>query len=270
MFYFFVGWLVLLFLYGSPMFSDSAQLSYDEFLKEVEAENIERVFIAQQDIIGEFKNPIKDNKKKFKTIRVEDKDLVSVLKEKNVKFSGVRESRFWSNLLAWLIPLLVFFYLISFVMSKYSRGGGGFLSIGKSKAKIYVEKKVKTTFEDVAGVDEAKTELKEVIDFLKNPEHYSRLGGHVPKGILLVGPTGTGKTLLAKAVAGEANVPFFSINGSEFVEMFVGVGAARVRDLFEQARNQAPCIVFIDELDALGKSRALSTMQEPMMKKNRP
>ncbi|MCB0357459.1 MAG: ATP-dependent zinc metalloprotease FtsH, partial [Bdellovibrionales bacterium] len=141
-----------------------------------------------------------------------------------------------------------------------SRSGGGFLSIGKSKAKIYVETKVKTTFDDVAGVDEAKVELKEVIDFLKHPESYSRLGGHVPKGILLVGPTGTGKTLLAKAVAGEANVPFFSINGSEFVEMFVGVGAARVRDLFEQARNQAPCIVFIDELDALGKSRALSAM----------
>src|SRR6202008_1318136 len=139
-------------------------------------------------------------------------------------------------------------------------GLGGLMTIGKSRAKIYVEKETKVTFADVAGVDEAKDELVEIVDFLKEPERYRRLGGRMPKGVLLIGPPGTGKTLLAKAVAGEAGVPFFSISGSEFVEMFVGVGAARVRDLFEQAQKKAPCIIFIDELDALGKARSISPL----------
>ena len=262
MFYFFLGWLVLLLLYGSPLFSDSTKLSYDEFLQQLAADNIKSVFLTEQEIVGEFKQPIKEDKNKFSVVRVEDKDLIANLLSKDLKVTGIKENNFWSNLLSWLIPLIIIFYLMGLFLNRFSKsaGGGSFLSIGKSKAKIYVETKVKTTFNDVAGVDEAKEELKEVIDFLKNPERYSRLGGRVPKGLLLVGPTGTGKTLLAKAVAGEANVPFFSINGSEFVEMFVGVGAARVRDLFEQARNHAPCIVFIDELDALGKSRALSSV----------
>jgi cell division protease FtsH len=175
-----------------------------------------------------------------------------------VEITGVIESNFVSNLIAAVLPLLLFvaiwFYLIRRMAGQQS-GVGGLMSVGKSKAKVYVETSISVTFEDVAGVDEAKEELREVIDFLKEPEQYGRLGARVPKGILLVGPPGTGKTLLARAVAGEANVPFFSINGSEFVEMFVGVGAARVRDLFEQARRTAPCIIFIDELDALGRAR---------------
>ncbi|MCB9025325.1 MAG: ATP-dependent metallopeptidase FtsH/Yme1/Tma family protein [Bdellovibrionaceae bacterium] len=260
MFYFFIGWLVILFLYGNPMFSDSVKLSYDEFIREVDSNNVSSVYLTEKDILGEFVKPIKEKKTKFSVVRIDDKDLIHLLKSKQIKITGIKENNFWSQILSWLIPLLIIFYLGGIILNKFAKRGGNFLAIGKSKAKIYVETKVKTRFDDVAGVDEAKEELKEVIDFLKDTQKYSRLGGHVPKGVLLVGPTGTGKTLLAKAVAGEANVPFFSINGSEFVEMFVGVGAARVRDLFEQARKQAPCIVFIDELDALGKSRALSAM----------
>ncbi len=260
LFYFFIGWLVLLFLFQSPLFSNYVNISYDEFLTEVKTGNVRKVLLSNEEVVGEFVAPNKNNKKNFKTIRVDDKDLVSILKERNVQIQGVKENQFWSQILSWLIPLLIFFYLGSLLLGRFAKGGNGFLSIGKSKAKIYVETDIKVSFEDVAGVDEAKAELQELVDFLKNPSRYSRLGGHVPKGVLLVGPTGTGKTLLARAVAGEANVPFFSINGSEFVEMFVGVGAARVRDLFEQARNRAPCIVFIDELDALGKSRALSSL----------
>jgi cell division protease FtsH len=171
------------------------------------------------------------------------------------------ESQFFSTLLSWIIPILLFFAVWLFLMRRFSGqlgAGGGLMSIGKSKAKVYVETDTKTTFADVAGVEEAKAELRETAEFLKNPDKYGRLGTRMPKGILLVGPPGTGKTLLARAVAGEAGVPFFSISGSDFVEMFVGVGAARVRDLFEQARQRAPAIVFIDELDALGRARGAS------------
>jgi len=187
-----------------------------------------------------------------------DPALAKRLEQYNVPFSAVAENTFLINLMSWLVPMVLFFALWMFLIRRIAenqRLGGGFMSIGKSKAKVYVESDTKVTFQDVAGVDEAKAELEEIVTFLKEPQGYGRLGARMPKGILLVGPPGTGKTLLARAVAGEAGVPFFSINGSEFVEMFVGVGAARVRDLFEQARQKAPAIIFIDELDALGRAR---------------
>jgi len=201
----------------------------------------------------------------FSTVRVNDPTLVQDLENAKIRYAGQIQSNWLPTLLSWIVPALVFFGVWTFLMkrmaSQQGMGGmGGFLSIGKSKAKVYMETDTKVTFEDVAGVDEAKEELKEVVGFLKDPQRYGRLGGRVPKGVLLVGPPGTGKTLLARAVAGEAGVPFFSINGSEFVEMFVGVGAARVRDLFEQARKKAPAIIFIDELDALGRARGRYAM----------
>ncbi|MCO0638239.1 AAA family ATPase, partial [Lutimaribacter sp. EGI FJ00014] len=174
-----------------------------------------------------------------------------------VKFDGTAKNTFLSDLLSWVIPIGFFFALWLFFIRRVARQGvGGLMTVGKSKAKVYVERDTKVAFSDVAGVEEAKDELKEIVAFLRDPASYGRLGARVPKGILLVGPPGTGKTLLARAVAGEAGVPFFSISGSEFVEMFVGVGAARVRDLFEQSRKAKPCIIFIDELDALGRARA--------------
>ena len=177
-----------------------------------------------------------------------------------MKFAGAIESTWLRDLLSWVVPIALFAGVWMFMYRRFAsqQGFGGLMSVGRSKAKVFVETDTKTTFADVAGVDEAKAELEEIVQFLKDPVRYGRLGGRVPKGVLLVGPPGTGKTLLARAVAGEANVPFFSINGSEFVEMFVGVGAARVRDLFEQAHQKAPCIIFIDELDALGRARGAS------------
>ena len=198
----------------------------------------------------------------FTTARIpatDDYDVVRELQNAKVEFSGRIESTFWRDLISWLVPLVLMAGLWLFLMRRMGGGPTQALSFGRSKAKIYDRKELKTTFADVAGVDEAKAELMEVVDFLKNPKKYQRLGGRIPKGVLLVGPPGTGKTLLARAVAGEADVPFFCLSGSEFVEMFVGVGASRVRDLFEQAKEKAPCIVFIDELDAIGKTRAGNT-----------
>jgi len=198
----------------------------------------------------------------FTTARIpatDDYDVVRDLQNAKVEFSGRIESTFWRDLISWLVPLVLMAGLWLFLMRRMGGGPTQALSFGRSKAKIYDRKELKTTFADVAGVDEAKAELMEVVDFLKNPKKYQRLGGRIPKGVLLVGPPGTGKTLLARAVAGEADVPFFFLSGSEFVEMFVGVGASRVRDLFEQAKEKAPCIVFIDELDAIGKTRAGNT-----------
>jgi cell division protease FtsH len=198
----------------------------------------------------------------FTTARIpatDDYDVVRELQNAKVEFSGRIESTFWRDLISWLVPLVLMAGLWLFLMRRMGGGPTQALSFGRSKAKIYDRKELKTTFADVAGVDEAKAELMEVVDFLKNPKKYQRLGGRIPKGVLLVGPPGTGKTLLARAVAGEADVPFFFLSGSEFVEMFVGVGASRVRDLFEQAKEKAPCIVFIDELDAIGKTRAGNT-----------
>ncbi len=198
----------------------------------------------------------------FTTARIpatDDYDIVRELQASKVEFSGRIESTFWRDLISWLVPLILMAGLWLFLMRRMGGGPTQALSFGRSKAKIYDRKELKTTFADVAGVEEAKAELMEVVDFLKNPKKYQRLGGRIPKGVLLVGPPGTGKTLLARAVAGEADVPFFFLSGSEFVEMFVGVGASRVRDLFEQAKEKAPCIVFIDELDAIGKTRAGNT-----------
>ena len=234
-------------------------ISYSEFQNYLRQGQIAEVTVTQNYLEGSFKNPLPDGRSRFVTTRVEP-DVAADLEKYGVKFSGARESTFLTDLLSWILPVLLFFGLWMFVIRRMAERGGGLLSIGKSKAKVYVETDTKTTFADVAGVDEAKEELREVVGFLKDPKRYGRLGGRVPKGVLLVGPPGTGKTLLARAVAGEAGVPFFSISGAEFVEMFVGVGAARVRDLFEQARKLAPAIIFIDELDALGKARGMGPM----------
>ncbi len=230
-------------------------LPYSVFLDDLKAGKIAEVSVSGNYMEGTFKAP-QDGKRAFVTNRVPP-DIAEQLQKYGVKFSGVAQSNFLTDLLSWVLPTALFFGVWWFVIRRMAGqgGAGGFMAIGRSKAKVYVETDTKVTFADVAGVDEAKEELKEVIDFLKDPKEYGRLGARVPKGILLVGPPGTGKTLLARAVAGEAAVPFFSINGSEFVEMFVGVGAARVRDLFEQARQKAPAIIFIDELDALGRAR---------------
>jgi cell division protease FtsH len=235
-----------------------ATIPYSEFQKLVREDRIAKVVVGQGRLSGEFKDPI-DGKRRFVAVRV-DQDIAKELDQHNVSYAGEFESTVVTQLLGWILPTALFLGIWWFLgrrMAKQLGGpGGGLMSIGKSKAKVYVETDTKVTFADVAGVDEARVELQEVVSFLKDPKSYGRLGARMPKGVLLVGPPGTGKTLLAKAVAGEAGVPFFSISGSEFVEMFVGVGAARVRDLFEQARQKAPCIIFIDELDALGRARA--------------
>ncbi len=234
-------------------------LAYSDFLRELKAGNVQDITIAANVIQGRLKKALPDGRQQFATTRV-DPELAKDLDTYGVKFTGVIENTFFKDLLGWVVPALAFagiwFFLIRRLQDR-SGVGTGLLAIGKSKAKVYVETDVKVTFEDVAGVDEAKQELKEVVGFLKDPTRYGRLGARLPRGVLLVGPPGTGKTLLARAVAGEAGVPFFSINGSEFVEMFVGVGAARVRDLFEEARKQAPAIIFIDEIDALGRARGV-------------
>jgi cell division protease FtsH len=236
-----------------------AVIPYSEFQKLLDGDKVSEIWITENDIVGELKEPLQGGQRRFATTRVQT-DLAQQLDAHGVKYSGRIQSNFVPTLLSWVIPVLLFFGVWVLLMKRMAgKGGGpGFLAIGKSKAKVLVEANTGVTFRDVAGVDEAKLELEEVVRFLKDPKHYSRLGARMPKGVLLVGPPGTGKTLLARAVAGEAGVPFFSISGSEFVEMFVGVGAARVRDLFEQARAKAPAIVFIDELDALGRARNAS------------
>jgi len=233
---------------------------YSEFEKALAEGRVAEVVVGETTITGKLKSP-DGTKTTIVATRVEP-DLAARLEQYNVPYSRVIESTFLRDLLSWVVPAAVFFGLWFFLvrrMAEKQGGLGGFMSIGKSRAKVYVEKDTGVTFADVAGVDEAKAELQEVVEFLKNPKDYGRLGARMPKGVLLVGPPGTGKTLLAKAVAGEAGVPFFSISGSEFVEMFVGVGAARVRDLFEQARQKAPAIIFIDELDALGRARGIAS-----------
>jgi len=232
-------------------------LPYSDFLTELKNSNVKEISVYADHIEGSLNQPLADGRSRFSTTRVE-LDLARDLAQYGVRFTGVIQSTFLRDVFSWVVPSLIFLAIWMFAMRKLGERGGlgdGLLSIGKSKAKVFVESDTQVTFEDVAGVDEAKDELKEIVDFLKDPVAHSRLGARIPKGILLVGPPGTGKTLLARAVAGEAGVPFFSINGSEFVEMFVGVGAARVRDLFEQARKRAPAIIFIDEIDALGRAR---------------
>ncbi|HMV64382.1 MAG TPA: ATP-dependent zinc metalloprotease FtsH [Rhodocyclaceae bacterium] len=237
-------------------------LPYSEFQRRLKAGEVAEIAIADNTIQGSFKQALPDGRQKFVTTRV-DPELARDLGQYDVKFTGVVESTLLRDILGWVLPAVIFVAIWLFAMRRFGgkQGfGGGFMNLGKSKAKVYVEANTGVSFADVAGVDEAKDELKEVVGFLKDPKSYGRLGGRVPKGVLLVGPPGTGKTLLAKAVAGEAGVPFFSISGSEFVEMFVGVGAARVRDLFEQARAKAPAIIFIDELDAMGRARGAFAM----------
>jgi cell division protease FtsH len=235
-------------------------LPYSEFLKALKESQIIEVVITEGRIAGKMKVTENEQSKEvnFTSYRV-DSDLSDELAKYNVKFRGQPESTFLRDLLSWILPAFVFIGLWYFLMKRLSPGAG-MMSFGKNKAKVYAEKEIETRFEDVAGADEARAELVEIVDYLKEPGRYHQLGGRMPKGILLVGPPGTGKTLLARAVAGEASVPFFTINGSEFVEMFVGVGAARVRELFQQAREKAPCIIFIDELDAIGKARGAMTI----------
>jgi cell division protease FtsH len=239
--------------------SQIAIIPYSEYQQLLKQGKVESVGISDRTVQGTLKEPLSGGQKQFVTTRV-DQETAQELEKYNVRFTGQIESTFLRDLLSWVMPVLLFFGLWWYIGKRAAEGGGfggGLMAIGKSKAKIYVEADTGVNFSDVAGVDEAKDELREVVDFLKNPTDYGRLGGRMPKGVLLVGPPGTGKTLLAKAVAGEAKVPFFSISGSEFVEMFVGVGAARVRDLFQQAHQKAPAIIFIDELDALGRARGI-------------
>ena len=231
-------------------------IPYSQFEQLISEDKVKEVWISQNQIQGTLKEALPDGTKDFITTRVQPPELAENLTKHGVIYSGIIESHWIADLLSWILPALFFVGIWMFAIRRMGQGGlGGLMQIGKSRAKVYVEKDTKVTFADVAGVDEAKEELVEIVNFLKSPKIYGRLGGRAPKGVLLVGPPGTGKTLLARAVAGEAGVPFFSISGSEFVEMFVGVGAARVRDLFEQARQHAPAIIFIDELDALGRAR---------------
>jgi cell division protease FtsH len=238
--------------------SQIAVIPYSEFQQLLRQGKVASVGISDRTLQGTLKDALPGGQKQFVTTRV-DPEIAQELEKYNVRFTGQIESTFLRDLLSWIMPVLLFFGLWWYIGKRAAEGQGfgGLMAIGKSKAKIYVESNTGVTFADVAGVDEAKDELREIVDFLKSPADYGRLGGRMPKGVLLVGPPGTGKTLLAKAVAGEAKVPFFSISGSEFVEMFVGVGAARVRDLFQQAHQKAPAIIFIDELDALGRARGI-------------
>jgi cell division protease FtsH len=231
-------------------------IPYSQFEQLVSSKQISDVVVGADSIQGTLKSPLPSGKSQFATVRV-DPAIADRLEAAGVKVTGAASNGVLGAILSWVLPLVGFYLLWTFLFRGIAekQGFGGLMSIGKSHAKIYVETDTKVTFKDVAGVDEAKFELQEIVSFLKDTKSYGRLGARMPKGILLVGPPGSGKTLLARAVAGEAGVPFFSISGSEFVEMFVGVGAARVRDLFEQARKAAPCIIFIDELDALGRSR---------------
>jgi len=237
------------------------EIPYSQFETYLRENRIAEVAISDNYVQGTFKQPLPSGETMFVTTRV-DPALVARLDQSGVVYTGRIESNFLGSILSWTLPIMLFFGIWYVMMKRIGAGGGvgGLMQIGKSRAKVYVETDIKVTFDDVAGVDEAEDELREIVEFLRNPEEYGRLGGRMPKGVLLVGPPGTGKTLIARAVAGEARVPFFSISGSEFVEMFVGVGAARVRDLFEQARAKAPAIIFIDELDALGRARGAGPM----------
>ena len=254
-------WVVLIAQsYISSMFAYQV-VPYSQFLTLLKTGKISEVAVTANQIQGKMKvdGATAGETKAFRTIRV-DPELSTLLDTYKVSFKGEIESTFLRDLFSWIFPIILFVGIWYFFMKRMGSQQAGFMTLGKNKAKIYVENELNVTFNDVAGVDEAKQELVEVIEFLKTPAKFTELGGRIPKGILLVGPPGTGKTMLAKAVAGESGVPFFSISGSEFVEMFVGMGAARVRDLFEQAKQKAPCIIFIDELDALGKARGFGSV----------
>jgi len=236
-------------------------LSYSDFLNAVTQNKVASVAVGQDEIDGRFRTrPDSVETAAFRVVRLAgDDSLVSLLSAHSVDYRGTVPSP-WPKILSWILPLVILVGLWFIILRRMGGPASGVMSIGKSRAKIYVETDTKVTFADIAGIEEAEEEVKEIVEFLKEPERFKRLGGRIPKGVLLVGPPGTGKTLLARAVAGESGVPFFSLSGSDFVEMFVGVGAARVRDLFQQAKERAPCIVFIDELDALGKARGINPM----------
>jgi len=259
--YFLMAFLIFFYLQQYFLSAKVETIPYSQFKQYIAEGTLSKLTIGPENIRGTLKGkgerPGQDQE--FATVRVNDPDLVKDLDDHKVSYSGRYESKFLGRILSWIIPIGIFFLIWRYAMKKMGPGMG-VMSFGKSKAKIFAESETKVTFTDVAGIDEAKEELQEVVEFLSNPGKFQKLGGRIPKGVLLVGPPGTGKTLLARAVAGEAKVPFFSISGSEFVEMFVGVGAARVRDLFAQATRQAPCIIFIDELDALGKARGMNVM----------
>ena len=270
--YFLATFVILVAIQSFLFGAHTENLSYSDFKALVRAGKASDLSLGPRTITGTLKpegledllpkEKIAELRKagkgehRFVTVRVDDPTLIPELEATKVRFAGQFENTWFSTLLSWILPALIFFGLWGVFMKRMG-GASGVLEIGKSKAKVYMEKETGVTFADVAGIDEAKAELMEIVEFLKTPEQYRRLGGKIPKGVLIVGAPGTGKTLLAKAVAGEAGVPFFSLSGSDFVEMFVGVGAARVRDLFAQAQQKAPCIIFIDELDALGKARGV-------------
>jgi cell division protease FtsH len=257
----FLGVLLVLAI-GQALFMTPGgrQVPYSEFKAWVRSGQVAEVAVGDTHIRGLLKKADQGQQASFSTTRIDDPKLVEDLDQAGVKYSGEVVSRWLPEVLGWVVPILLLVGLWTFFFRRIGGAEGGVMSFARSRAKIFSEDDVKVSFQDVAGVDEAAEELREIVEFLKNPRKYTNLGGKIPKGVLLVGPPGTGKTLLARAVAGEAKVPFFSLSGSEFVEMFVGVGAARVRDLFSQAEAKAPCIVFIDELDALGKVRVQSPM----------
>ena len=250
-------WLVLIIQNYIATMMAVQTIPYSQFLKLVKDGKVTEVAITENQIQGTMTT--EKGEQEFRTVRV-DPDLSDLLEQYHITFKGQIQSTFIRDVLSWVLPILIFVAIWYFMMKRLTGQQAGFMTLGKNKAKIYMEDELNVTFRDVAGVDEAKQELVEVVAFLKEPGKFTELGGKIPKGILLVGPPGTGKTLLARAVAGESGVPFFSLSGSEFVEMFVGLGAARVRDLFVQAKEKAPCIIFIDELDALGKARGFSGM----------
>ncbi|HEY7191240.1 MAG TPA: ATP-dependent zinc metalloprotease FtsH [Vicinamibacterales bacterium] len=255
-----LGALLMLALVQTWLLTPNGKpITYSEFKQAVRNGQVAEVTVGEQTIIGSFKREV-NGTKAFSTTRIDDPKLLEELDAAGVKYAGEFVSRWVPEVLGWLLLLLFIFAMWSYFSRRIGGAEGGVMSFARSKHRVFAEDDVKTSFADVAGVEEAEQELKEIVEFLKNPRKYTQLGGRIPKGVLLVGPPGTGKTLLARAVAGEAKVPFFSLSGSEFVEMFVGVGAARVRDLFSQAEQKAPCIIFIDELDALGRARVQSPM----------
>jgi cell division protease FtsH len=281
--------LLSIFQYYSAL-QQAVEISYSEFRHLVQIKGVNDLTVSTDTITGNLlpkgidelaktrQNPDlpqtlakQFDKKKpiFSTVRLEDPDLVQLLAKDNISYRAVQEKTWLTSLLSWVFPFLLLIAIWVYFFRKIGSGGaGGLMTVGKSRAKVYVQDETKVTFQDVAGVEEAEEELKEIIEFLKTPAKFQILGGNLPKGVLLVGPPGTGKTLLARAVAGEAGVPFMSLSGSDFVEMFVGVGAARVRDLFATAQEKAPCIIFIDELDAIGKARGFSPMGGPEEREN--
>jgi len=281
--------VLLLIVQYYSVSKQSMEISYSEFRHLVVTKGVNNLAVSNASITGkllpagiaylakERKKPdlAKTLEKKFEkktpvfsTVRMKDPDLVTLLEKENLKYRAIQENTWLSSIVSWVLPFLILIAIWVYFFRKIGGGAGGLMTVGKSKAKVYVQDETKVTFKDVAGVEEAEEELREIIEFLKNPAKFQVLGGNLPKGVLLVGPPGTGKTLLARAVAGEAGVPFMSLSGSDFVEMFVGVGAARVRDLFATAQEKAPCIIFIDELDAIGKARGISPMGGPEEREN--